>query len=461
MSIQSKLNQATTLILEAFAQELSKHKLSSKMTPDQIMAFFDMDSISVSISSKSTPAKKTEDLPEWKKELGDLPGGILKKRALALLALAQAGVPDGFKIHTQKVELFKLNKQHEKFYTKGVFSGPQKEKNVIKWLCKQGEFGAPPEPKIVAELPTSHKWEGDKKKAAKLLKLVQAHKKKAEEEEEEYKYVSWNTSRGHKKDDDNFLYNADYEICGPKEYKSEFLNLIAWLDENADFVEKSRKETVPKAKGKKAVNDDSESENPSDSDDEASEKPKGKKAKDDSDDEASEKPKGKKATAKEDDSDDEASEKPKGKKAKEDDSDDETSEKPKGKKAKEDSDDEASEKPKGKKAKEDSDDEASEKPKGKGKKAAKHTDSDDSDDEAEKDGPMFVLDYDQKKLNALKTKLKKLETEGSEKYVNAKSRLEIGRTDKSEKKFKWLDNKVAIPIESEYVADDFIKMLAQ
>ena len=151
-------------MLEASAMELSKHKHQSKMTPEQIMAFFDMDTISVSI--KSTPAKK--ELPEWEGDIDELPGGIKKSRALGLLALAQAGTPDGSKIHTQKVELFKPNKQHEKFYTKGVFSGPQKDKDVIKWLCKQGEFGAPEEPEVVAELPMSHKWDGDKKNAAKL-----------------------------------------------------------------------------------------------------------------------------------------------------------------------------------------------------------------------------------------------------------------------------------------------------
>ena len=429
MSIQNKLNQATSLILEAFAMELSKHKLQSKMTPEQIMAFFDMDTISVSI--KSTPAKK--ELPEWEGDIDELPGGIKKSRALGLLALAQAGVPDGSKVHTQKVELFKPNKQHKDFYTKGVFSGPQKDKDVIKWLCKQGEFGAPEEPEVVAELPMSHKWDGDKKNAAKLIKLVDAHKKKAEKEGKEFRYVSWETSRGRKADDDNFLYNDEFEICGSKEHKSEFLNLIAWLTENADFVEKARKETTPKTKKAESSKSDDSSES-------ESEKPKSNKVKDDeSDDSEDEKPKSKKAAkkAKDDESDDSEDEKPKSKKtakkAKDDESDDSEDEKPNSKKTKN--------------AKDDSDDE---KPK-------------DDDSESDKDdGPTFVLDYDQKKVDALKTKLKKLETEGSEKYINAKSRLEIGRTDKSEKKFKWLEDiKVAIPIESEYITDDFIKMLNQ
>ena len=429
MTTQSKLNQGTLLFLEAFASVLSKQKLSPHMTAEQIMAFFNMDDFAVSFSGKSTPAKK--ELPEWEGDLEDLPAGISEKRARALLALAQAGVPDDLKIHTGKSELFKPNRQHEKFYTKGVFSGPQKDKDVIKWLCKQGEFGAPEEPEVVAELPM-HKWNGDKKFAAKMLKLVQEHKKKAESKGEEYKYISWDTSRGHKQEDANFLYNDDYEICGPKEYKSEFLNLIAWLDENADFVEKSRKET-PKTKGKKAKSESSGSDESESSEEKP--KTKGKKAtKSESSDDESEKPKtkGKKA-AKSDSSASESSEKPKtkGKKAAKSDSS-----------ASESSDD-ASEKPKGKKAKDD---------------ASEKSDASEKDE----DGPTFVLDYDQKKLDALKTKLKKLETEGSEKYINAKSRLEIGRTDKSEKKFKWLEDvKVAIPIESEYIVDDFLKMLQQ
>lgn len=407
MSFHLKL---VTLIINAVAEEIAKHPLKSKMTSEQIVNLFDLDDIS--FSGKSTPAKK--ELPEWEGDIEDLPAGISEKRARSLLALAQAGVPDDLKVHTGKSELFKPNRQHEKFYTKGVFSGPQKDKDVIKWLCKQGEFGAPEEPEVVAELPM-HKWNGDKKFAAKMLKLVQEHKKKAESKGEKYKYISWDTSRGHKQDDVNFLYNDDYEICGPKEYKSEFLNLIAWLDENADFVEKSRKET-PKTKGKKAAKSESSSSDESESSDDESEKPKTK---------------GK--VAKSDSSASESSEKPKtkGKKAAKSDSS-----------ASESSDD-SSEKPKGKKTKDD---------------ASEKSDASEKDE----DGPTFVLDYDQKKLDALKTKLKKLETEGSEKYINAKTRLEIGRTDKSEKKFKWLEDvKVAIPIESEYIVDDFLKMLQQ
>ncbi len=397
------------------------------MTAEQIMAFFNMDDFAVSFSGKSTPAKK--ELPEWEGDIEDLPAGISEKRARSLLALAQAGVPDDLKIHTGKSELFKPNRQHEKFYTKGVFSGPQKDKDVIKWLCKQGEFGAPEEPEVVAELPM-HKWNGDKKFAAKMLKLVQEHKKKAESKGEKYKYISWDTSRGHKQDDVNFLYNDDYEICGPKEYKSEFLNLIAWLDENADFVEKSRKET-PKTKGKKAKSESSGSDETESSEEKP--KTKGKNVKTESSDDESEKPKTKGKVAKSDSSASESSEKPKtkGKKAAKSDSS-----------ASESSDD-SSEKPKGKKTKDD---------------ASEKSDASEKDE----DGPTFVLDYDQKKLDALKTKLKKLETEGSEKYINAKTRLEIGRTDKSEKKFKWLEDvKVAIPIESEYIVDDFLKMLQQ
>ena len=431
MSFHSKLIKPVTLIIQAIAEELAKNKLSPKMTAEQITNLLNLDDMSVSFSGKSTPVKK--ELPEWEGDIDELPGGIKKSRALGLLALAQAGTPDGWKIHTQKVELFKPNKQHKDFYTKGVFSGPQKDKDVIKWLCKQGEFGAPEEPEVVAELPMSHKWDGDKKNAAKLIKLVDAHKKKAEKEGKEFRYVSWETSRGRKADDDNFLYNDEFEICGSKEHKSEFLNLIAWLTENADFVEKARKETTPKTKKAESSKSDDSSES-------ESEKPKSNKVKDDeSDDSEDEKPKSKKAAkkAKDDESDDSEDEKPKSKKtakkAKDDESDDSEDEKPNSKKTKN--------------AKDDSDDE---KPK-------------DDDSESDKDdGPTFVLDYDQKKVDALKTKLKKLETEGSEKYINAKSRLEIGRTDKSEKKFKWLEDiKVAIPIESEYITDDFIKMLQQ
>ena len=431
MSFHSKLIKPVTLIIQAIAEELAKNKLSPKMTAEQITNLLNLDDMSVSFSGKSTPVKK--ELPEWEGDIDELPGGIKKSRALGLLALAQAGVPDGSKVHTQKVELFKPNKQHKDFYTKGVFSGPQKDKDVIKWLCKQGEFGAPEEPEVVAELPMSHKWDGDKKNAAKLIKLVDAHKKKAEKEGKEFRYVSWETSRGRKADDDNFLYNDEFEICGSKEHKSEFLNLVAWLTENADFVEKARKETTPKTKKAESSKSDDSSES-------ESEKPKSNKVKDDeSDDSEDEKPKSKKAAkkAKDDESDDSEDEKPKSKKtakkAKDDESDDSEDEKPNSKKTKN--------------AKDDSDDE---KPK-------------DDDSESDKDdGPTFVLDYDQKKVDALKTKLKKLETEGSEKYINAKSRLEIGRTDKSEKKFKWLEDiKVAIPIESEYITDDFIKMLNQ
>jgi hypothetical protein len=499
MTFHSKLVKPVTLIIQAVAEEIAKHKLTSKMTSEQIMNLLNLDDMSVSFSGKSTPAKK-DDLPEWKKELGDLPGGILKKRALALLALAQAGVPDGFKIHTQKAELFKLNKQHAKFYTKGVFSGPEKEKEVIKWLCKQGEFGAPPEPDITAELPM-HKWEGDKKKAAKLLKLVQAHKKKAEEEEEEYKYVSWDTSRGHKKDDSNFLYNTDYEICGPKEFKSEFLNLIAWLDENADFVEKSRKETSVSKKGKKASESD-ETEK-SESSESVSEKPKkpaakGRKAakpkeSESEESESSEKPKGRKAqpkkAAKESSEDSEESEKPKvvakGRKAQ-----------PK-KVAKEESEESSEE------SEESS--EESEKPKAKGRNAqpkkvvkenielseesdeksempqvAEEVDPDadiddkvvkedatiemDDDDESSCDEveKSYVMGYDAIKVQKFKAKLAKLLETENDKYLNAKTGFEISRNEKSELKFQWIEaHKIAVPNDFQQYNQEFVDMITK
>ena len=451
MSFHSKLIKPVTLIIQAIAEELAKNKLSPKMTAEQITNLLNLDDMSVSFSGKSTPVKK--ELPEWEGDIDELPGGIKKSRALGLLALAQAGVPDGSKVHTQKVELFKPNKQHKDFYTKGVFSGPQKDKDVIKWLCKQGEFGAPEEPEVVAELPMSHKWDGDKKNAAKLIKLVDAHKKKAEKEGKEFRYVSWETSRGRKADDDNFLYNDEFEICGSKEHKSEFLNLVAWLTENADFVEKARKETTPKSsdktpeekpKGrkaapKKAVKEPVEDLSESSDDKTPEEKPKGRKAvkepvedlSESSDDKTpEEKPKGRKAASKvtkepvEDLSESSEEEKP-NESDKSDDPDADVDDKV--------ADDEAT-------IEMDDDDES-------------------SCDEVE---PKFVMGYTAdkvQKFNAKRTKL--LETE-NDKYLNAKTGFEVSRNEKSELKFQWLEAyKVAVPNDLQSDMQAFIDMITK
>jgi hypothetical protein len=489
MSFHLKL---VTLIIHAVAEEIAKHPLKTKMTSEQIVNLFDLDDIS--FSGKSTPAKK--ELPEWEGDIEDLPAGISEKRARALLALAQAGVPDDLKVHTGKSELFKPNRQHEKFYTKGVFSGPQKDKDVIKWLCKQGEFGAPEEPEVVAELPM-HKWNGDKKFAAKMLKLVQEHKKKAESKGEEYKYISWDTSRGHKQEDANFLYNDDYEICGPKEYKSEFLNLIAWLDENADFVEKSRKET-PKTKGKKATKSESSSSDESESSDDESEKPK----------KAAHKKSVKKADKSESSESSESSEKPKKPAAKkaapkkaapkeESEESSESSEKPKGRKAapkkavpkkdaapKEDESESSEEKPKGRKAapkkvekveeeeiSEESsvdlevksnvndDPDADIDDKVKDDEATIEMDDDDesSCDEVEQ---KFVLGYGAEKVKKFNAKLAKLLETENDKYLNAKTGFEISRNEKSELKFQWLEAyKIAVPNDLQEHSQAFVDMI--
>jgi hypothetical protein len=481
MSFHLKL---VTLIINAVAEEIAKHPLKSKMTSEQIVNLFDLDDIS--FSGKSTPAKK--ELPEWEGDIEDLPAGISEKRARSLLALAQAGVPDDLKVHTGKSELFKPNRQHEKFYTKGVFSGPQKDKDVIKWLCKQGEFGAPEEPEVVAELPM-HKWNGDKKFAAKMLKLVQEHKKKAESKGEEYKYISWDTSRGHKQDDANFLYNDDYEICGPKEYKSEFLNLIAWLDENADFVEKSSKET-PKTKGKKAAKSESSSSDESESSDDESEKPKKaapkksvKKVEKSESSESSEKPKKpaakkaapKKAAPKEESEESsESSEKPKGRKAApkkaapEEDESESSEEKPKGRKAApkkvekveevEEVEEESSVDLEVKSnANDDPDADIDDKVKDDEATIEMDDDDESSCDEVEQ---KFVLGYDAEKVKKFNAKLAKLLETENDKYLNAKTGFEISRNEKSELKFQWLEAyKIAVPNDLQEHSQAFVDMI--
>ena len=234
----------------SFAVELSKHKLSSKMTPDQIMTLV----MGQPVSSKATP-EKTVYL--WEGELGELPKGISEKRARELLAIAEAGVPDGMKIHTKKKELFKPNKQHAQFYTNGPFSGPKEDEEIIDWLVElAGDVGPPPEPEVVAQLPA--KWANDKKKAVNLLVLVTNNKKKAAEKGEEYKPISWDTSRGHQHGEDDFLYDDEFDICGPKKTKAEFLNLVAWYKEHPGVVEEAVAKANPKpkekaAKGKKAT----------------------------------------------------------------------------------------------------------------------------------------------------------------------------------------------------------------
>ena len=296
------------------------------------------------------------------------------------------------------------------------------------------------------------------------------------------------------------MYNDEFEICGSKEHKSEFLNLIAWLTENADFVEKARKETTPKAKGKKAESSKSDSSESSESSEESEKPKKGKvapkkAAKDESESsESSEKPKGRKTAKKavKDDSSESSEsesseEKPKGRKAapktapkkaaKDESSESESSEssedktpeeKPKGRKAapkkvtKEPVEDlsESSEKPKeSDKSNDDPDADVDDKVADDEATIEMDDDDESSCDEVE---PKFVMGYTAdkvQKFNAKRTKL--LETE-NDKYLNAKTGFEVSRNEKSELKFQWLEAyKVAVPNDLQSDMQAFIDMITK
>jgi len=243
-------------LLRAFATDLSKHTLKKHMTVDEILALLQVDAT----SSKSSPAAQPG--VEYDGDLSDIPKniGLGKVRAGKVLALCEAGVPDGMFVHSTLHKLFKPTKQHESFIKnkKSRIAGPKKDAKAIKYLCKKaGKVGPPPEPEVVAELPS--KWKGDQKKAKNLLTKVRDRK-----EEDSEKYVNWFSSRPLPQGRDNLVYNDEYEICGPKEHKADFLNLVAWLDENPDLMEE-------KTKGKAKVSESgSDSDNGSDGSDNGS-----------------------------------------------------------------------------------------------------------------------------------------------------------------------------------------------
>jgi len=189
----------------------------------------------LNILNLTTPTATPEAQPvlTYDGDLSDLPPGLGKKRAAQILALCEAGVPDGFYVHAGNPKLFKLTKLHNTFYVDedSRIAGPHgkddKGKHAIEWLAeKAGKVGPPPEEEVVAELPK--KWKGDVKKVTNMFEKV--------DKAPEGKYINYNTSRAveHNKDPakETRLFSENYCICGDKKNKAEFLNLVAWLDEH-------------------------------------------------------------------------------------------------------------------------------------------------------------------------------------------------------------------------------------
>jgi len=250
-----QFNDILNDLLHAFAIELSKHKLQKHMTAEEILKLMDIDCNNLP-SPKASPGQKQE-FPEYDGD--DLPEGLSKKRAGAVLALCEAGVPNGMFVHSQNKKIFKPNKQHDKFYKdeKSRIAGPSKDKDVIKWLAKKaGKVGPPPEEEVVPALPS--KWNGNTKKAKNLLIHVRDNK-----EPDTKPYINWTSSRGRKPDEDTLLYNDEFKICGPKKQKTEFLALVAWLQEHPNVVPssdgKKEKKKVPSKSESSSSSKNSES----------------------------------------------------------------------------------------------------------------------------------------------------------------------------------------------------------
>jgi hypothetical protein len=106
-------------ILKSFLTQLSEKGLLKKSL-EQITEMLDLNEIWEKLIE-----------PTW--ELGDIPVGISSKRANQILTLAKENV-DKEIIHTKNCKYFKPTKQHQNFYTKGFFSGPAKEEEIIDWL---------------------------------------------------------------------------------------------------------------------------------------------------------------------------------------------------------------------------------------------------------------------------------------------------------------------------------------
>ena len=106
-------------ILKSFLTQLSEKGLLKKSL-EQITEMLDLNEIWEKLVE-----------PTW--ELGDIPVGISSKRANQILTLAKENV-DKEIIHTKNCKYFKPTKQHQNFYTKGFFSGPAKEEEIIDWL---------------------------------------------------------------------------------------------------------------------------------------------------------------------------------------------------------------------------------------------------------------------------------------------------------------------------------------
>lgn len=108
-----------SFILSNFLNQLAENGLLKK-TPQQISEILNLDDIWEQLNA-----------PTW--DLGDIPAGISLKRANQLLTLAKENVNKEI-IHTKNCKYFKPTRQHENFYTKGFFSGPAKEEEIIDWL---------------------------------------------------------------------------------------------------------------------------------------------------------------------------------------------------------------------------------------------------------------------------------------------------------------------------------------
>ena len=174
MSEVEQLNACVVDMFTIFANMLSKHTLKKNMSAAEILSLLGLDSGAV--SSKTSPFKAHV---VYDGDIDDMPEGLglSKKRALKVLACCQQGVPDDHYVHSQKGEVFKPTKQHDKFYKdeKSRIAGPVgkdgKEKKAIKWLAKKaGKVGPPPEEEVVAKLPS--KWGSDRKKVRNMLDKV-------------------------------------------------------------------------------------------------------------------------------------------------------------------------------------------------------------------------------------------------------------------------------------------------
>jgi len=96
--------------------------------------------------------------------------------------------------------------------------------NLVAWLGLHSEVMVEPQ---LPQLPVE--WKGDVSKAKLLLTRVRERPHKS-------RYIHWVSLLPWYSDDNDFIYNDKYMICGSKDDKTAFFNLVAWLDEHPDLM---------------------------------------------------------------------------------------------------------------------------------------------------------------------------------------------------------------------------------